>query len=181
MKKVILVHGVGGSGQNHWFPWLKKKLEKQGFLVDAQDYPETDTPNLEKWTGKLLPKIEKDCVLIGHSLGVSTILKALEKYKGEKVLAVFSIAGFARHLELDFSPLIDNFTEKGFDFEKIKQKIGSFFIWESDDDPFVSGGEGDFLYQNLGGTKQIFPKRDHLAVWGNDEKFIELLDKIIQL
>lgn len=177
MKKVILVHGFGGSGQNHWFPWLQKELEGRGFVVDSQDYPETESPNLNAWMGKLLPKIEKDCILVGHSLGVPTILKTLEKYEGEKVLAVFSMAGFARNL--DFSPLIDNFTERGFEFEKIKQKIGDFFIWESDDDPVVNCDEGDFLYQKLGGKKRMFAKRDHLAVWGNEGKFSELLVQIM--
>ena len=28
-----MVHGWDGNPNNHWFPWLKKELEKRGFEV----------------------------------------------------------------------------------------------------------------------------------------------------
>jgi predicted alpha/beta hydrolase family esterase len=29
MKKALLLHGWGGKSDNHWFPWLKKELNKK--------------------------------------------------------------------------------------------------------------------------------------------------------
>jgi predicted alpha/beta hydrolase family esterase len=49
MKRAYLIHGWEGNPENNWFPWLKSKLEEQGFEVSAPAMPNTETPNRTAW------------------------------------------------------------------------------------------------------------------------------------
>ena len=35
VKRVFVVHGWDGHPAEGWFPWLKKELEKRGYLVNV--------------------------------------------------------------------------------------------------------------------------------------------------
>jgi predicted alpha/beta hydrolase family esterase len=48
-KRVIIIHGYGGSPEINWIPWLKAELEKQGIAVSVPAMPNTDAPQLSEW------------------------------------------------------------------------------------------------------------------------------------
>ena len=43
MKRVVIVHGWGGSPEDNWIPWLRKEMEKGGFeVIVPREYPVND-------------------------------------------------------------------------------------------------------------------------------------------
>lgn len=173
------MHGFGANNKSNWFPWLETKLQTKKITTDFDNFPNSDNPKLTEWIKFLLPKINNNSILVGHSLGCPTILKTLEQYEGN-VKGVFLVSGFAQNLNLPFSQKIDNFTESGFDFKKINKKTKKFILFDSKDDPLVLPREGDFLEKNIKITKRItFEDRGHLNLWNKEGSFSELLNEIV--
>lgn len=82
MKRVIIIHGWGGSPKENWFPWLKTEIEKIGYEVITPLMPNTDVPKIDVWVNylsKIVGVPDRNTYLIGHSIGCQTILRYLEK------------------------------------------------------------------------------------------------------
>jgi len=56
LKKAFLIHGWEGYPEEGWRPWLKNKLEKEGFSVFVPAMPDTKYPKMDVWL-KHLAKI----------------------------------------------------------------------------------------------------------------------------
>ena len=86
-KRVIIVHGWDGHPQEAWFPWLESELEKRGFEVQIPSMPNPPKPKIDDWVkhlSKSAKSIDKDTVLVGHSIGCQTILRYLEGLPRDK-------------------------------------------------------------------------------------------------
>ena len=86
MKKIIIVHGWGGSPDACWLPWLKEELESRNFKVIIPEMPNTDEPKIEEWVPflkKYSEKADKDTFFVGGSIGCQTIMRVLEKMPKE--------------------------------------------------------------------------------------------------
>src|SRR3989344_1025876 len=121
MKKVYLIHGWNGFPNNHWFPWLKKELEKLNFKVESLEMPNSKHPKLKEWLNHLNKSIEpnKDTYLVGHSLGCITIVRYLESLpENVKIKGCIFVAGFSF---LNYKE-IKEFYEKNPDINIIKAK-----------------------------------------------------------
>ena len=118
MTRIILIHGLGGHPQESWFPWLKQELEKHDHKVEVPQLPSSHKPQLKEWliTIEEMNLSEED-ILIGHSLGVPTVLHLLEAHQAK---AAFLVAGFCSSLDERFNDRINNFVEEGFQWKKIK-------------------------------------------------------------
>ncbi|MDH3324629.1 MAG: alpha/beta hydrolase, partial [Candidatus Peregrinibacteria bacterium] len=138
-------------------------------------------PDPKKWAEIIRNEITEDCILVGHSLGVPAILRALEHYNGAPAKALFSVAGFAEKLNLDFDEHIDPFTTTPFRFKKIESKVENIFVWDSSNDPLVPSTCGDLLEKELNATRQTFKNQDHLSWFNNHPSFPPLLDAILKL
>ncbi|HBO23070.1 RBBP9/YdeN family alpha/beta hydrolase [Providencia sp.] len=103
-KKFVIVHGYTASPAKNWFPWLKAELESLGALVNVPEMPEPLSPNPQKWQQHLIDlpiDIDKNTILIGHSLGCVTVLRFLEQLavQGKKVGGYILVSGFDSELE----------------------------------------------------------------------------------
>jgi len=149
---VIIIHGAYGSPEENWIPWLKRELEKSGSKVFAPKFPTPKNQTLQNWL-KVFEKYEKylnkDTILIGHSLGPAFILRILERLN-KPVKASFFIAGFISKLNNpDFDEINKTFLQKKFNWRKIRQNCRNFYILYSDNDPYVPQGEAKKLALNL--------------------------------
>ncbi|MBI4148846.1 serine hydrolase family protein [Candidatus Woesearchaeota archaeon] len=165
MANVIIVHGTGSSPQGNWFPWLKAELEKLGCTVFVPEFPTPKGQSLEGWL-KVFRKydryVDKDTVLIGHSLGVAFLLSVLERVQ-RPVKAAFFVAGFIGLLRnRDFDELNKAFTAKRFDWLKIKKSCRRFYVINSDNDPYVTLAKGEELAENLGTHLIILKNAGHI-------------------
>jgi predicted alpha/beta hydrolase family esterase len=68
----IILHGLDGSPQGHWQPWLANALEKDGQRVIAPEFPNPNRPDLVEWILRLhdqLVQTGPGATIIAHSLG----------------------------------------------------------------------------------------------------------------
>lgn len=185
MKKALIVHGVYGTPKENWFPWLKKELEKIGFEVIVPQLPTPEGHNLKKWLKvwqKYKSELDEKTILIGHSMGATFLLSVLENLE-KPIKATFLIAGFASPTGVD--PEIDelnkSFTDKSFDWGKIKQNCQKFYIFQSDNDHYVSFKKAQELSDNLETKITLVKNAGHFNKVAGYIKFELLLDTIKEI
>lgn len=173
----LFLHSTGGNPNETWFPWLANELQKRKHSVLVPRFPTPEGQNLENWLITMQPYwkvFDKELVLIGRSIGAPFALRLLEK-SPVKIKAAFLVCGFASDLGLpEFSPLINSFISAPFNWQKIRANCGKFFIYNSDDDPYIPLEKGEEIARNVGSKMRVFPNRGHF--W--DEEFPELLKDI---
>ncbi|MEK7078300.1 MAG: alpha/beta fold hydrolase [Patescibacteria group bacterium] len=172
MKRVFLIHGWAGYPEEGWRPWLKEKLEKEGFHVSVPAMPDTAHPKMEAWVEHLTKIVgvpDQDCYFIGHSLGCITILRYLETLEeNQKVGGVILVAGFSD--DLGYQEL-SSFFAKLIDWEKIKSVCSNFVIIHSTDDPLVPVRYADILKEKLNAEVIIEQNKKHFS---GDDGIMEL-------
>ena len=80
-RRLIIVHGWGGSPANDWIGWAAEAFREKGYEVIAPEMPDTDNPVIEKWVRHLSAvtgMVDKNTYFIGHSIGCQTIMRFLE-------------------------------------------------------------------------------------------------------
>lgn len=120
-----------------WKDALGKKLGK-GYEVILPNMPNKYNAKYLEWKiwwEKIIPYLEKEVVLVGHSLGGIFLAKYLSENKfSKKLLAVFLIAAPYDDKSSEYS-LADFKLKKDLSFlEKQPEKL---FIWQSADDDVV--------------------------------------------
>lgn len=158
MANFILIHSTGGNPDECFYPWLRKQLEKRDHKVYSPFFPTPIGQTLSNWMEEFEPYwqyVNEETVFVGRSIGPAFILRLLERTK-VKAKAAFLIAGFCTGAGIpqQFQPLIKTFTGKPFDWQKIRSSCGEFFVYNSDDDPYVPLEKGEELAKNLG-TKVV--------------------------
>ncbi len=184
MVRFILIHGAYGNPEENWFPWLKKELESKGHEVIVPKLPTPENQELEKWMKQFeqhKDKISNDTVLIGHSLGVAFILNVLERID-VKIKAAFLVSGFIGKLGIaEFDDINQSFTEREFDWNRIKQNCEKFFVMNSDNDPYVPLKKGEEIAENLDTDLTIVKEGGHINSSAGFDKFELLLRKIEEI
>lgn len=87
---ILIVPGHGGSGPDHWQSRWQAKLSTAR-RVEQADW---ESPGPEAWSAALVAAVNlatKPVVLVAHSLGVPTVLRALPKFRAP-VAGAFLVA-----------------------------------------------------------------------------------------
>lgn len=139
-KLIFLTHGVTGSEESCWLPWVKKTLSDDNTLVIAPSYPRSDDPDYLQWKEtfcSLLDGVKEydDLYIVGHSLGGFFVLKILgdllylnPKLKGVVLVAPTSMTRPERR----------KFYAVGVNWENIRKIKCPMKLLFSDDDPKIS-------------------------------------------
>jgi len=145
------------------------------------DFPNTNFPKLFEWL-KFFEKnfsLRKDTILVGHSLGAPFILRLLERLpEGQKIGACFLVSGFERPLGF---PETENFVDKPFDWEKIRQSCEKFVVIHSDNDPYVPLAIGKDLAKSLNVKLIIEHAAGHINAPGGFLSYPRLLNMILKI
>lgn len=179
MSNIFIIHGVGGTPQENWFPWLKTELEKQGHHAIIPQFPSPEGQTLENWLAVLKNYeefITPDTIFIGHSLGVPFTLNVIEKYT---IKAAFLVAGFVGIAGNKFDDSMKTFAQKTFDWEKIKENCKHFEIFHSDNDPYIKLEKAEQLAKFLNVELTLVPGAGHINQSAGYTKFDLLLEKIL--
>lgn len=162
MKRIFLIHGWDGFPENHWFPWLKRELEKIGFKVIVPAMPNSPEPQIERWVShlkKIVGKLDEETYFVGHSIGCQTILRCLEKenFNG-KIPAVVFVAGWFNldNLEDDgVKEIAKPWINTPIHFEKVKSKVKKFVVFLSTDEPYGYVKENERTFKEKLGAEVI--------------------------
>ena len=97
-SQVLFVHGAGGEAFGEDETLVRSLREALGpdFAVEYPEMPDADAPEFAKWRDRIseeLSALDGEVILVGHSLGASTLLKYLSEERVEKPIAgLFLIA-----------------------------------------------------------------------------------------
>ena len=96
-KRAFIIHGWGSYPEEGWLLWLKKELEKKGFLVAVPSMPDTENPKIDSWVNHLSDIVGEPDVntyLVGHSIGCQAIMRYLEELDGKRIGGTVFVAGW---------------------------------------------------------------------------------------
>lgn len=99
-KKIYIVHGYQASPNDHWFPWLGRKLQLAGHQSKRVMLAESNQPNFENWQKFLsvqIPNLDENTIIVAHDLGCLAVLHYLTarfKTTGGNIKAGIFVAGF---------------------------------------------------------------------------------------
>ncbi|MFA5360436.1 MAG: alpha/beta fold hydrolase [Candidatus Paceibacterota bacterium] len=188
MKKVIIIHGWGGSPNEPLLKWLKSELEKNGFEVVVPEMPNSEKPNIKTWVLKLkeiVEKPDKDTILVGHSIGCQTILRYLEKLHSTSMVGgvVFIAPWFTlSNLESDeewrvADPWL-NRSIRETNVIKHTPKITAIF---SDNDPYVPSENIEMFKKKFNAKVIVEHEKGHFTADDGVEKLESALNTILKI
>lgn len=164
--KVVLIHGKDTNPGDKWYPWLAKELQKRGIEYIAPVLPHTHDPYMSEWLYELeKTNPDEETILIGHSRGGVAVLRYLEMSpedrKVKKVILIATNSGF------NIQPITESnhgfYTEKGYDFGKIKKHCDKFVVMHSKDDPWVPYNAGEENAKGLNAKFLSFENYEHFG------------------
>lgn len=164
MKRVISIHGWGGTPDEGWRPWLGNQLAHHGITFISPQMPNTRFPQLSEWLPFLSETVgrpDTETFLIGHSLGAVMILRYLESlHRDEEIGGAVLVAGFTDDLGI---PELSNFFVNPFDWPKIRTHVEKVVSLESDNDPYGLAKYNDEFKKHLNAETQLLHDRRHFS------------------
>jgi predicted alpha/beta hydrolase family esterase len=87
MSSFLIVHGLEGSGPQHWQSWLALRLRERGFEVAYPSLSDADHPRLDVWLDELAAELSRlpaaETTVLCHSLGCLLWLQHAASASGE--------------------------------------------------------------------------------------------------
>ena len=180
MTNVFIIHGTYGNPDENWFPWLKSELEKSGFKVFVPKFPTPENQALENWL-KVFKNYEQylndDSIIVAHSLGSAFVLNVLEKLN-HPIKVAFFVSGFIGLFNHPIDKLNKTFVDRNFDWQKIKNNCKEFYVFHSDNDPYVPLKRAEEFANHLGVRVILVKNAGHFNEASGYTKFDLLLEKI---
>lgn len=102
MKKVLILHGWGGSDFPHWQAWLATELIKRNYIVSFPQLPNPQNPNLNTWLEYLKIEMEhfKPDIVVCHSLANILWLHFCERFVFEDVEKLMLVAPVSQNCKI---------------------------------------------------------------------------------
>ncbi len=90
MTPILIVPGLGGSGQHHWQTYLERSFPGAS-RVHQDDW---DRPDRDAWTERLVAAVDASpgAVLVAHSLGCAVVVHAAAARPDLRVAAALLVA-----------------------------------------------------------------------------------------
>ncbi len=162
----LIVHGLGGSGPEHWQTWLAGALGERGATVSYPDLPDPDAPSLDAWCEAIEAEfagLKRPPVVVCHSLGVVTWLHLAPRHRrriAERVLLVAPPSAGAG------MPEIEEFVPPPLDREAVAVAAGSTRM-VCGEDPYCPEGAAGLYAEPLGLAADEIPGGGHFnPEWG---------------
>lgn len=169
MKRVVLLHGNGGSkGTDNWFPYIKKHLEMVGIPCESPNLPDPVFARSKYWLPyfKNVLKLGPDDIIVGHSSGALSILKYAED---NQIGASILVGTYYTDLGYD-DERTSGYFDTPWDWQKIKSNQKWTAIFASTDDPYIPISEPRYIRDKLGGEYFEFTDQGH---FGGDKPMLE--------
>ncbi len=182
MKKVFLIHGLGGFPNGGWRPWIMMQLKELDIYACSLAMPNFNHPICEEWVDEIKKVVDINCndelFLVGHSLGVSAIIRYLEScYDKGNIKGVILVSGPMPENQENLSSFLDS----PYDFKQVKSKEILFHVIHGDNDPVVPIAHGEKMAKNLECDLTIIPDGMHLNGSSGHTKLPQLMDVLTKM
>jgi len=181
--RVAIVHGSCGSANGNWFPWLASRVRELGHEAIVPQFPTPKGQNLSNWLrifDEQVGLLSPGTILVGHSLGAAFVLRLLER--AADPIAAFFVAGFLGLLGLPaYDEINTEFVMPAVDWPRLKRAAKAFFVYGSDDDPYVPQNRGEDIATALGVQMILMRHGGHLNAESGFCSFPRLLDDLTRV
>lgn len=178
-RSFLIIHGLGGSGPEHWQSWLNSELEDAGETVYYPTLPEYDDPYKDKWLKKLeetFQTITSDhIIVVAHSLGcvlwLHFALKNADKIKNsvKRVILVAPPSPYLKH------EIIQRFFPLPIKGKELLQSIDHSLQIQSTNDTYCTVEDSQF-YKDLGISQLLVVNKGHINIDSGFGKWQWMLD-----
>ena len=151
--RFLILHGLGGSGPEHWQTWLAYRLSDAGHAVRYPEMPDPNAPRLEAWLRALEAEREPEQVVVCHSLACCLWLHHRERGAAPADRVLF-VAPPCPDTGL---PEIEEF----FPVPRLPALGEGVRLVHADDDPWCTMGAAAY-YGGLGVPTEVIPGGGHL-------------------
>lgn len=183
MHQALILHGTMSNPKGNWFPWLKSELKKLGVKTYVPKLPTPQNQTIDNWLqimDQTIKSYNSHTLLIGHSSAPLAICAKLQQLD-RPVQAAFFIAPFYGFIgNQEYDEYNRHFVNYRFDWDKVRQGASKFYLYRSDNDPYVPEDIGAALAQKLQAKETIIPHAGHLNAESGYTQFPQLLDDIKQ-
>ena len=176
MKRVVLLHGNGGSkGTDNWQPYIKHELETIGVECISPDLPDNVLSRKKYWFPYFenILKLSDNDIVVGHSSGALAILKYAESHKlgGSALVGVY-------YTDLGYeNEKNSGYFDTPWDWARIKENQLWTTIFASEDDPYIPIEEPRYIQKKLNSEYLEFKNEGHFVGQNNPKtEFPELLE-----
>jgi len=175
-KKVLILHGWGGSDYPHWQAWVASELIKKHFCISFPQLPKKDEPTLDEWLEVLDKEFThfKPDIVICHSLANLLWFHFVEKFQIEPIKKLMLVAPVGKACTI---PELKSF----FPYPIPKNlKAEEIIMVGSTNDPYMSVEEAIELQSKLNIGLKILDNAGHI---NSDSGYGELscaIDWIVQ-
>ena len=146
----LLLHGLDGSGPEHWQTWLAGRLRERGFEVAYPTLPDPSAPRVERWLAALdevlRPRADETTVLC-HSLGCLLWLHHAARRPEQRVSRALLVAP-TQPDEEDLPSV--GFRPAPLDAEGIAGAAGETLLVCSTDDPYCPPSTSQRIASEIG-------------------------------
>ncbi len=166
-KKVLILHGWGGSDYPHWQANLASDLVKKNYTVSFPEFPNKDLPTLNIW----LDFLEKEFnhfqpdIVVCHSVANILWFHFIEKFKIKTIEKLMLVAPVRQNCKIEelktFFPYPIN--------ENLKAK--EIIMVSSTNDPYMSKSEAMDLQKELNVGLRILEDAGHINTDSGYGKF----------
>jgi predicted alpha/beta hydrolase family esterase len=175
--KIILIHGNGGgTGQDNWFPYVKKELESKGFTVIAETMPDNILAREDQWLPFLRDTLGagEDTILVGHSSGAVAAMR----YAGTNQLYGSILIG-ASYTDLgDADEKASGYYDRPWQWDQIKANQNWIVQFASTDDPYIPIEEARYIHEKLGSEYHEASDEGHYGEDTGKTEFPEIVEII---
>jgi predicted alpha/beta hydrolase family esterase len=101
-KKVLILHGWGGSDYPHWQSWVATKLIEKDYTVSFPALPNRDFPKFQEWIDFIYKEIKHfdPDIVVCHSLANVVWFHIVNKYDLKQIEKLMLVAPVRNDLDI---------------------------------------------------------------------------------
>ena len=173
-KKVLLLHGWGGSDNTHWQSWLAGEIAKEYGCVNFLKFSDMDFPKLDVWMKELHVELEsfKPDIVICHSLANTLWFHLCNNSVLSEIQKLYLVAPPSMHCNIEelqsFFPL----------HVPTNLYAKSTTLVTSTNDPYLTQNEAKELQNSLHVEMQVLEDAGHINADSGFGEWTWILQKI---
>ncbi|MEH7120151.1 alpha/beta hydrolase [Neobacillus vireti] len=173
----LIIHGLGGSGPDHWQTWLANTLTEKNYQVTYPTFSSFHSPNLRVWLEELHLAVEAvpakaELTVITHSLGCLLWIhyaSSLAKKLAKRVILVAPPSPVITLTEAE------SFFPVPYTSNHLSKTAEEILFIHSNNDPYCSM-EDARNYLNLNHHSVVLPNAGHINPASGHGKWPSILD-----